>query len=199
MRVVPGHYPRNAIRRLVRQSAPSRTLYTRQQAVTIQVLNYANLAGYLATPGNLAYGTIQDANQILPYTTFRINLDIDAPTAPQTPYEMSLYLTNTATTQALACAQYIAQFNAIMAVWKNQFKDLRSMKLVKTSTDDLRLLLPFGMIGQANIIGEEGSFFTVGAAGVDRPLVFGQIGKRKHVFLVRYPFRDDYYGTLPVG
>lgn len=73
------------------------------------------------------------------------------------------------------------------------------MKLVKTSTDDLRLLLPFGMIGQANIIGEEGSFFTVGAAGVDRPLVFGQIGKRKHVFLVRYPFRDDYYGTLPVG
>jgi hypothetical protein len=63
----------------------------------------------------------------------------------------------------------------------------------------LIIRMPFGMLGAASLTytGPISGSALARYSGVDNPLAYGLIGKRRHVFGVRDANRHAYYGPVP--
>lgn len=208
MRQVPAHYPKNAIRRIQQQANRVGPLQSCQSEVIIRPTNYITL--YEFTHGALAedaYLTIRDYNRILPYTTITMEFFTDDGGTGNTPYYLAIILTAADNTYQKTAATIAAQINQ----WVLDYgaPNVRSMRALAGPqvpgevSHRVRILCPWGMIGTSldegasNPMDEDQQWYANGPPGVDNPLVFGQIGKRKHVFAVKYPYADDYYGDAP--
>jgi len=198
---VPGSFPRAAIFRLGVQSAFPSQLQSVQQGIAWLVKNYADTATYLGTPANEYFVTALDFHQVLPYTSLRFQIDIDAPTTTDEPWLANLWVENTDTTPALAAIRLAGQINDFARVQGASFPDMRSLRAVAV-TNAVYIYLPWGMIGSNGIGTQDGPDGAEAAAllfgGVDNPLVAGIIGPKRHIFRVNFPFSDPYYGAPPV-
>lgn len=202
---IPGHYSRNVIRRFPKQAIRVDQIHSCQQEISVVGFTAAELAAFQTGPPLEDYAsvTVDDVNQILPYTTLEFTVDLDAPFQADTEYSCNLFVT-TGQTAAQASAQLATQINAYAATWGAVYPDMVSLRstYVATPTPHFMIYMPFGMLGPAsfvyNLPGGIGAA-AGGYPGVDNPLIFGILGKRRHVFGVRYPYRDDYYGDVAIG
>jgi hypothetical protein len=192
---VPVNYPRSAIRRIRSQTDPVPRLKSCQQETYLRTSNYADIGTYLATPGASVDLILTDVDQILPYSTLTFNVDQDSAGGVDTAYEAYLFLLAADTTRPLAAVRLAGQINAWVGIFGAQYPDLSSLRAVAQG-DNVIIYMPWGMLGLASgtYTGPEGvDGFTAGNPGVDNPLAYGILGKRRHIFLCVYPFRGDYY------
>lgn len=199
---VPGSFPRAAIFRLGVQTDHPSQLQSVQQGIAWTVSNYADTATYLGTPANEYFVTALDFHQVLPYTSIRFQVDIDAPTTTDEPWLANLWLENTDTTPALAAIRLAGQINDFARVTSAVYPDMRSLN-ARAVGGDVNIYLPWGMIGNSGLGAQDGPNGAESAlilfAGVDNPLVAGIIGPKRHVFRVNFPFSDPYYGEPPIA
>jgi len=202
---VPQHFPQSAIRRLPQQAAIVNTLHSCHQEIVVPGFTTAELASFKTGPPAADYASllVRDHNQILPYTTLEFLIDVDSRYGADTPYACNLW-TDTGNTAAQATAQMVAQINVYARVFGVQFPDMANMRARAISGDpdnSFIIYMPWGMLGEADFDwdGPNPEGVLPGNFGVDNPLIFGIIGPRRHVFGVRYPYRDDYYGDVEIG
>jgi hypothetical protein len=194
--------PLAALTRIVSQTAEPSDLQSCQAELTFTVRNYADTDTYLATPGNQYYVSINDTNNILPYTVVRFNIGI-TPVAPSawSPYSAGLWVTAADTTPALAAARLAAQMNLFaqtMVSWG--YPAFRSFR-AQANGMDIRIRMPWGMLGilDYDTDGPDGAeAVVVGFGGVDHPLWFSLLGPRRHCLRVLPTYPGPYYGD-PIG
>jgi hypothetical protein len=159
---------------------------------------YAQVGTWEATPGQFVDIAIDDTQQIMPYTQTAFNITQDAPAGANTPYQGYFFLTAADSTKALAAVTISGQLNAWIATYRAQFPDIGAMYARALNTE-LHIFMPYGMTGtmSASMLGPDNpGAFNPGVPGVDNPLAYGILGKRRHIFLCVYPFRGDYYDLV---
>jgi hypothetical protein len=207
MRQIPGHYPANAIRRIRQQAPTVGPMQSCQSEVLFFPLNYLIVKDFIdGVGGQDAQAVIRDANMILPYSTLTFQFCADGPKPADTPYLCNLLIINTHTTFLITAAAIAYQINEWVRAFKPTVRNLNGMYARINGTNPnigVKLYLPWGMLGNrldTNLsvpMFPDNTWYGTDFPGVDNPLVFGQIGPRKHVFAVHYPFEDLYYGDAP--
>ena len=189
------HYPRRAIFRIRSQTLQCPRLKSCQQETYLRASNYADVGTFLLTPGAVVHLVLDDTDQILPYTTIEFDIKQDVP-VPSAPFVFGLFLLAIDNTRAKAALTLASQINILAGFFGKQFRDMSSMRAVAQG-DNVIIYMPWGVLGPASgfYTGPEGvDGFTSANPGVDNPLIYGILGKRRHISLARFPFRDDYYG-----
>lgn len=210
---IPVHFPRGAIRRMMRTpptalSVPLPSLppwpYSAQQEIAWIMTSNQYLSSWMAGPPSHSYMYLEvtDNNRVLPYTTLRFTIIAnDVGPSPSTPYECNMGL-ETGMTDVQARDSIVAQIRQYAATMGETLPNMRSLDAVPRSDQGNTLLIrmPLGMVGAASITssGPITTSATARYAGVDRPLVYGILGKRRHIFQPRPPLGGAYYGQKPI-
>jgi hypothetical protein len=202
----PSHYPEKALRRLPRQALRVRWPYSCQQEIVFITPSNAQIATWMTGPPthpNLSI-LVQDMSRILPFTTldFTVTANSVGPNTPEA-FECACGV-DTGDTNLQVRDKLIAQINEYAFTFGQRFPELRSLKAVigptaHPSEYSLIIQMPFGMLGAAAVTytGPISGDATARYSGVDNPLAYGLIGKRRHVFGVRDVNRHAYYGPVP--
>jgi hypothetical protein len=197
---IRSHFPRQAIHRIPHQGSHVPPLMSCQGELFLRAPTYSALSTFLSSPGNVCQLIITDTHQILPYTTLTFQINLDSPSTTDTPYIGYLYLTPTENTTGAAAIFLAQQINDYANEFRLKHPDMASLHARAFDVATI-IYLPWGMTGTplATYTGPGGveSLF-IGVPGVDHPLIYGLIAKRRHVFRVRFPFQDDYYGRAPL-
>lgn len=212
---VPAPIPLNSLRRLRKQPGANALAdannwqdagfpYSTQQEIQItQVPSNATLSTWLAGPPShpFMHITVQDTAHVLPFTTLAFTLIADdvAP-SPNTAFECNMGL-DTGMTATQARDSVVTQINDYARTFGQLYPNLRSLHAVPVITQAAALVIrmPFGMTGfgvftEASPVGTAPSNRT---AGVDNPLAFGILGRRRHIFGARNALFGPYYGPVP--
>ena len=208
---IPIHLPKSALVRLPTRATetgglPPNRLHSSKQETWLVMFSDAQLQTFLTGPPieTFASLTFQDADQILPYTTLEFQIGHTAAPGADTPWQCGLF-TTTGQTAVQAGAQLAAQINLYASTMGAQYPDMRSLHAmagVVATVPTLIIQMPWGMRGGANYTyagpGGYGAL-SRGPDGVDNPLFLALWDKKRAIFPVRYPYRDDYYGDVPIG
>src|SRR5512136_2100867 len=208
---IPVHLPRQAIKRLPRPAPlnwnptilPSGFPYSTQQEIEWLIPSNAALSTWMAGPPSHPYQflRVQDHQQVLPYTTLTFTLIADdVGPSPNTAFECNMGL-DTGMTGQQARDSVVAQINDYARTFGQLYPNLRSLHAVPVLTQPQALIIrmPWGMTGfgvftEASPVGTAPSNRT---AGVDNPLAFGILGRRRHIFGARNALFGPYYGPVP--
>jgi hypothetical protein len=212
---LPVHFPPKAIRRIRHQAPRVSQLQSCQAELNLKVTSGATLLAWQGVGGitnPYAWATIHDINQILPWTTLEIEIWCASTTggSPESQWNIPVEVPDASTTMQVANAVVLAVDTWVLHMTHliPVLPDVASLRAVATPTVDpdvanVRLYMPWGMLGNPFVSSDGPNIgqpmCPPGNEGVDNPLVFGLIAKRRHVFGVRYPYRDDYYGDVQIG
>jgi hypothetical protein len=206
----PMTLPPRLVRRIPKQLPKPDPIHSSQAEIYwTAVSSDAQIAAWLTGPPSHPCGslTVDDTHQILPYTTLEFTFKSGGtPFAADTPYQCNLF-SSTGQSNAQVRDRFVTQINAYAATWGRLFPDMRSLRAIPTDPvmpgeKSLRIFLPWGMLGAASFTldGPLSTSVIVGAnIGIDNPLFYSILGKRRHVFGIRNPYRPDYYGDQPIG
>jgi hypothetical protein len=203
---VPGHFPRKAIRRLRGRGPRVSAFQSVQSEISLLGFTATELQTFLTGPPIEAFASIifDDIDQILPFTTLEIRIGMTVAPGVDDAFTCNTFVT-AGQTAAQAVAQVCTQINAYARVFGLQYPDMASLHAMRDPSSVQPAFLfqmPWGMLGATTFLwdGPNSGEGANGNPGVDNPLIFGLIAKRRHVFIVRNPYRDDYYGgDLPIG
>lgn len=192
--------PRAALTRIVSQSAKPSDLQSCQAEITMIVADFTSTAAFIAGMGAY-YLSIDDVDNILPWTLLRFNIFDTPQTLAPNAYSANLWLTAADDTRAKAAATLAAQINLYaqtVASWG--YPAFRTMRATSNGSD-LTIRMPWGMLGTLGYAndGPDGQeAVTVGFPGVDHPLWFSLLGPRRHCLRVVPTYPGPYYGD-PIG
>lgn len=212
---VPVNLPLRSLRRLPSQPGANALAdannfvtpgfpHSTQQDISItHCPSNAGLSAWMAGPPSHPYWyiTVQDTHRVLPYTTLKFTVIADdVGPSPSTPYQCNMGL-ETGMTSGEARDSLVQQINAFAQQFGRADPNLASLHAVPMASepDAMVIRLPWGMTGFANFT-EQSPLAVVPStrtAGVDRPLSYGILGKRRHIFQVRNGIFGPYYGPVP--
>jgi hypothetical protein len=202
----PSHYPEKALKRLPRQAARVAWPYSCQQDIVVITPSNAQISTWMTGPPTHPYLSIlvQDHNRILPFTTLEFTVTANS-VGPNTPeaFECACGV-DTGDSNLQVRDKLITQINEYAVTFGQRFPEMRSLSAVigptlHPSEYSLIIRMPWGMLGGASLTytGPISGSALPGFPGVDNPLAYGLIGKRRHVFGVRDVNRHAYYGPVP--
>ena len=192
---IPQRIPLSALRRIVIAGPRCSPMQSCHQDIVVSGFTDANVQAWATAHPLAPYMSlvVTDVDNILPFTQleFRIASTVAAgvddaglcnivTTAGQTAPQVSI------TAQA--------QINAWAQNFGRTFRNLKSMRASRSnvSTSDFIIFMPWGMLSLA-IFTPTGLAAATRFPGVDNPLFYSILGKRRHVFGVTHGESSYYY------
>jgi hypothetical protein len=197
---VPGKWPHNAIRRLPRQAPRVHFPHSCQQELILEVTTDALLVAWEVSHP-FASVIVQDVNKILPYTSLEFVFASTHQSVPQDAATVSCW-SDTGDTALQARARFVQNINSWAAHFGVIYPDVRSLRAAAyPNLNDgftyMTIFMPWGMAGSGTFTKSVPATMNVVAGaniGVDCPLAYTLIGKRRHITELRNAYADDYYG-----
>lgn len=185
-------WPTAGLRRLgVQRPDPISPLFSRQQEVE---LTCATNAAYSAFVGDVELVVNEVDTGVFPSAALTFSILPNGPIvpAPVQTEDRCILVAENGWTAAQCATGFIAQINAYVRTM-HSFSLLQgiydSMRAIPgTTAADVRILLPFGLVGNPTsypLTGPGAVALLFG--GIDRPLAHSLLGHRRHVFGVTYP------------
>ena len=200
----PGNFPNRILTRIRKQAAGCNQFQSCQSEITYLVPTANEIDVWnQGPPIRTTYILLTDTHQILPYTTLEFSWHIGA-TPPATAWHVPFSLSN-GLSEAEVANYTVGQFALWKSVYSQQYPDLKSLNIGLTNSPGNPLLtfyMPWGMTGLTGVSYSGPDTDTAvrqGAPGVDHPILSGLWGPQRFALPVTPRYREDYYGSVPIG